>query len=172
MTRFACRLLALISACCLVGHVAVAPGQGSGNSDQAFVTKASESGMAEVELGKLGSSQAMNPNVKKFAERMVTDHQKANEELKSLARKKGLALADGLKKEHQETATRVGKLQGEQFDREFMAQMLKDHEMAVELFSSEAQSGQDSELKAWAAKTLPTLREHLQMARSLSNIRR
>jgi len=156
----------------MVGHGAFVKGQGSGSSDQAFVTKASESGMAEVELGKIGSAHAMNADVRKFAERMVSDHEKANDELKAIARQKNFTIAEGLKKEHKEAASRVGKLQGEQFDREFTAQMVKDHEAAVELFSNEAQSGQDSELKAWAAKTLPTLREHLRLAKSLSGNRR
>jgi putative membrane protein len=169
MTRFAAGFVALVAVSGVC--IPLVNGQGAGTPDQTFVTKASGAGMAEVEFGELGSAHAMNAEVKRFAERMVTDHQKANEELKGLARKKNYTLASGPMKEHQEAAARVGKLQGEQFDRDFMAQMVKDHEAAVELFSSEAQSGQDAELKAWAAKTLPTLREHLQLAKALATRR-
>jgi len=151
MNRFSFCFVALVAVACSVGRVALVDGQGTGTSDQAFVSNASEAGMAEVELGKLGAASAANANVKKFAERMVTDHQKANEELMALARRKGFTVAGGLAREHQEAAANVKKAQGEQFDRDFMNQMVKDHEAAVELFSSEAQSGQDADLKAWAA---------------------
>jgi len=172
MARFAGGLAVMMAVSCALTRSPFAEGQGTDRSDQAFVTKASESGIAEVELGKLGSAQAHDAEVKRFAERMVTDHRKANEELTALARKKGYTLAAGIGKDHREAALHVGKLQGEQFDRQFMAQMVKDHEAAVELFASEAQSGQDADLKEWAGKTLPTLREHLRMAKSLATNQR
>jgi putative membrane protein len=70
--------------------------------------------------------------------------------------------------QHQEPVETLSKMQGSQFDREFMRHMVKDHEKVVQLFSTVSQESQDAEIKAFAAKTLPTLQEHLQLARQLA----
>jgi len=137
-------------------------------TDEQFVVKASASGLAEVSLGKMAAEQATNPAVKKFGQHMVNDHTKANMELLALADRKKFAPAQQMEKKHHDAALMLAKLQGAEFDRAFMAQMVTDHEMAVDLFRAEAESGKDQDLKAWAAKTLPTLKEHLQMARDLA----
>jgi len=137
-------------------------------SDQSFVAKASLAGLAEVEFGKLGTERATNDQVKKFAQRMVTDHTRANMELKRLATNKGYTCADQLDQKHRMVAERLATFTGPAFDREFMSQMLKDHKEAVSLFSAEAKNGKDEDLRAWATKTLPILKQHLEMARELA----
>ena len=140
--------------------------------DQAFIKKAAVGGLAEVQLGKLAVEHAASPDVKQFGQRMVGDHDKANRELMAMAEQKGSAVPTALDRKHRQTADRLGKLHGAAFDRAYIQEMVKDHEQDVRLFRTEAQQGTDPELKRWAATTLPTLEEHLTMARNLATPRR
>jgi putative membrane protein len=130
--------------------------------------EAARGGMAEVELGQLASQKAQSDQVKQFAQRMVQDHGKANDELKSLAQQKNITLPTELDAKHKATHDRLSKLSGAQFDRAYMQDMLQDHRKDVNEFRKESQSGRDPEVKAWAAKTLPTLEEHLTLAQTAS----
>jgi putative membrane protein len=136
------------------------------SADHHFVTEAAVGGMAEVELGKLASEKGSSDQVKQFGQRMVTDHGKANDELKTLAQSKNITLPTDLDAKHKATRDRLAKMSGEAFDRAYMQEMLADHRKDVSEFRKESQSGKDPEIKAWAAKTLPTLEEHLTMAQS------
>jgi len=127
---------------------------------------AARGGMAEVELGRLAADKASNDQVKQFAQRMVDDHSKANDELKSIAQQKSITLPTDLDAKHKSTRDRLTKLSGASFDRAYMQNMLADHRKDVNDFRKESQSGNDSDVKAFAAKTLPTLEEHLKMAQS------
>jgi putative membrane protein len=131
-----------------------------------FVEDAAHGGMAEVELGKLATSKAKDAEVKKFGQMMVTDHTKANNELKTLAQTKKWTLPTDAGP-HKDTIEELGKLSGEEFDRAYVDQMVEDHEADVEAFEEQAQSSADAELKAFAAKTLPTLKEHLETIKAI-----
>jgi putative membrane protein len=98
---------------------------------------------------------------------MVQDHQAANGQLMALASGKGVSIPQELDKEHRAAAEKLQKASGANFDREFVQTAVKDHEKAVKLFQQEAQSSQDAELKQFAQSTLPTLKEHLQMAQQI-----
>lgn len=135
--------------------------------DAMFVKEASAAGAAEVALGKLGQSQGHSDQVKQFAAQMVKDHSAANEELSSLASEKGLTVATDPSAADAAAAKRIGSLQGAAFDAAFSKKMLADHKKAVALFQREATQGKDADLKAFAAKTLPTLKQHLSMAQAL-----
>jgi putative membrane protein len=132
--------------------------------DQHFVMEAAKGGMAEVELGKLAADRASSEDVKKFGQRMVDDHGKANDELKKLAENKNLTLPTAPDPKQKATVDRLSKLSGEAFDRAYMQEMLRDHRKDVSEFRTESKSGKDPDVKAWAAKTLPTLEEHLRLA--------
>jgi putative membrane protein len=138
--------------------------KGAATADHAFATAAAEGGLAEVELGKLAADHATNADVKKFAQRMVDDHGKANGELKSLAQAEGVSLPTELDAKHAREVQRLQKMSGAQFDREYMKMMVKDHHKDISAFQHEASRGTDPEVKAFADKTLPTLKEHLSMA--------
>lgn len=138
------------------------------SADRQFVMEAARGGMAEVELGQLASDKAQSDAVKQFAQRMVTDHGKANDELKALAQSKNITLPTELDAKHKSTKDRLSKLSGAQFDRAYMQEMVSDHQKDVSEFRKQSQSAKDAELKAWATKTLPTLQEHLQMAQAAS----
>jgi putative membrane protein len=121
--------------------------------------------MAEVELGKLAAEKGSADAVKKFGQRMVDDHSKANAELKTLAATKKITLPSDLGAEEKTLRDRLVKLSGPAFDRAYMTAMVSDHVKDVNEFKTEAHSGTDPDVKAWAAKTVPTLEDHLKMAR-------
>jgi putative membrane protein len=137
--------------------------------DRDFVAKAALDGETEVKLARLATQRAASEGVKQFAQRMIQDHGKANAELKALAREKGFALPQRMTAEQQAMVTQLTRLSGAAFDQAYIKQMVADHERAVALFEKEANEGSNPDLKAWAARTLPTLREHLQMVRSLAS---
>jgi putative membrane protein len=137
------------------------------SADHHFVMEAAEGGMAEVELGQLAVDKASNAKVKEFGQRMVTDHGKADSELKTLAASKKITLPTALNAKQKATKDRLSKLSGAAFDRAYIAEMVKDHQVDAAAFHKEATSGHDAEIKAWAAKTAPTVDEHLKMAREI-----
>ena len=135
-------------------------------ADLKFVEAAAQGGMAEVTLGQLGQAKAANPHVKAFAARMVADHSRANTELKTLAANKGVTLPAGPDAKDQKEADKLGKLAADKFDHEYMEYMVGDHKKDVKEFEKQAKTGKDADVRAFAAKTLPTLQEHLKMAES------
>src|SRR6185437_11610509 len=125
-----------------------------------FVMKAAGGGMAEVELGRLATEKASSPDVKQFGQRMIDDHGKANDELKGLATRKNITLPAAPDAKHKATQDRLSKLSGTAFDRAYMADMVADHNADVAEFMHASKMAKDPDVKAWAAKTLPTLQEH------------
>ncbi len=135
-------------------------------SDHRFIEHAAQGGMAEVALGRLAGERGQHPQVKSFGERMVQDHGKANDELKTIAAAKGVAWPQEPDRSHKRDADKMGKLQGAEFDREYMEHMVKDHEKDVKDFEKVAKNSKDAELKAFAEKTLPVLQQHLNLAKT------
>lgn len=141
---------------------------GMTTADNTFMKKAAEGGIAEVELGKLAAEKASNEQVKKFGQRMVDDHTKANNQLKDVAAQKHIDLPTEPSAKDKATKARLEKLSGEQFDRAYMSDMVKDHKKDVAEFARESQSSKDPAVKNFARETLPTLREHLKEAEKLA----
>jgi len=164
-------LVALTLAVAFLG-AAVTPGLADdkkADKGNDFVTVAASAGMAEVKLGQLAVERASSDDVKKFGQHMVDDHTKANKELMTIIEKQKITVSKDIDRKHQTAIDELSKLKGAEFDRAYMAQMVKDHEEAVKLFEGQAREGQDAELKAFAAKTLPTIKMHLEMARKLAD---
>ena len=136
-----------------------------GPDDTTFVNKAAQGGMAEVSLGQLASSKATNPDVKAFGDRMVTDHTRLNDELKQLAQSKGVTLPADVDQESKDTADKLSKASGKEFDKAYIDDMVKDHEKDVKEFEKQSKDAKDPDLKAWVTKSLPTLQDHLKMAK-------
>lgn len=136
--------------------------------DHEFVRNVALDGMTEVELGRLGSQKAKDPEVKRFAQRMVADHSKANTELKQLASNKGIALPSALGDAQNADKDRLSKLSGAEFDKQYMSMMSAAHDKAVSAFEDESKDGGDADVKAWASKILPTLKEHQAMAKDIN----
>jgi putative membrane protein len=139
-----------------------------GTADRRFLTAAAMSGMAEVELGQLAVQRGASDAVKQFGQRMVDDHTRANQELIGLASGAGVTLPTALDAKHRALVDRMSRLSGAAFDRAYKSQMVKDHTSAVALFQREAGRGAHADLKAFATRTLPTLQEHLGMAREMA----
>jgi len=146
------------------------------DQDRRFVHDAAIGGMAEMEEGKIAGQQAGNDQVRQLGQHMVADHTKANDELKQLAMSKSISVPTDLDSMHQSAIAELTKMNGGGFDQKYVSNQVKDHEDAIKLFQTESRQGQDGELKAFAAKTIPTLEHHLQMVkdadknvRSMSN---
>jgi putative membrane protein len=137
-------------------------------SDKKFVLGAAKGGMAEVELGKLATEKAASDDVKKFGQRMVDDHTKANDQLKQVAQQEGIQLPTGLSSKDEMTKERLSKLSGAAFDKAYMNDMVNDHVKDVADFQKESTSGKDPAVKSFASQTLPTLQSHLQEAKRIA----
>jgi putative membrane protein len=137
-------------------------------ADAKFIKEAAEGGMAEVALGQLAVEKASSADVKKFGQRMVDDHSKANDQLKQLAFQKNVSLPQDLNAKDKAAKARLEKLSGEQFDQAYMKDMVKDHTKDVSDFKRESMSAQDPDVKKFAAETLPTLEDHLKQATSIA----
>lgn len=139
-------------------------------SDRKFVQKAAESGMFEVEAAQIAATKAMDPQVKSFASMLVDHHSKANNELVKLANAKKVELAAAPPRAMRREVEKLGKKSGAEFDKEFVRQVgIKAHEKDIKLFEKASAELKDAELKAFATKTLPTLREHLAQAEKLQS---
>jgi putative membrane protein len=139
-------------------------------ADQKFVMTAARGGELEVAVGKVAAEKATSEDVKKFGQMMVDDHSKANEELKTLAESKKIDLTKAsaqAQKAGERISQKFSKLEGAEFDKAYMALMVKDHEQDTKEFEKQSKDGDDADIKAFAAKTLPTLQHHLEMAKEI-----
>jgi putative membrane protein len=131
--------------------------------DKMFVEKAAVGGMFEVESGKLAQDKAASQDVKDFGSKMVEDHGKANDELKGIATTEGLEVPSALDAKHQKMLDTLNGLSGAAFDKEYLKDMTAGHKATDALMEKEANSGQDTDLKAFAAKTDQTVKMHISM---------
>lgn len=137
-------------------------GTGAEDDDGDFAVKAANGGMLEMEVARLAREKAQSSQVKEFAAMMMADHQKANEELKALAGRKNITLPARLGDDEQKHVDELAKLSGAEFDKKYVDLMVEDHEDDVKLFKEAADDSDDADLKAFAAKQLPTLQKHLE----------
>jgi putative membrane protein len=135
-------------------------------TDQTFVTKAGHANMAEIEFGRLAETKASSAEVKAFGKRMIEDHQKALDNLKTVAQKENITLPTTLDPKDQALKDRLGKLSGQAFDRAYMTAMVKDHQEDVAQFRAESRNAKKADIKEYASSTLPTLEGHLKLAES------
>lgn len=134
-------------------------------ADRQFADKAAEAGMAEVAAGKLAQEKAASDSVKQFGERMVRDHTNANEQLHQVASSQALSIPDKLDATGRKELDALSKLSGDKFDTTYMKKQVSHHEKVIKAFEKEAKSGNDAAMKRFAADTLPTLKEHLKLAK-------
>jgi putative membrane protein len=148
-----------------------APGKPAPNqtnyTDRLFAQLVAAGGMAEVDLGKLAAGKTGQDKVKRFANRMVDDHSKGNDQLKSISEKSKIPLPDAPDPDHQKMRVDLEKLDGAPFDLAYLKAQVIDHQKTVQLLIWEIGQGQDADLQRFAKMTLPTVLEHLQMAKEL-----
>ncbi len=133
------------------------------SGDSHFAMEAASGGLTEVALGKMATEKGSNQAVKDFGQKMVDDHTKANDELKSLAASKNMMLPSEPNAKDKATIDKMSAMSGAAFDKAYVRDMVMDHKKDIALFTKEANSGTDSDVKAFASKTLPTLQEHQKM---------
>jgi putative membrane protein len=136
-------------------------------SDSTFAREAAEGGIAEVKFGQLAEEKGSSQEVKDFGKRMVTDHTKANDQLKADAAKEKFTLPTDMSKRDQMAYDRLSKLSGSAFDRAYARDMVRDHRADVAEFLNESKNGKQEWTKDFASQTLPTLREHLKQAEEI-----
>ena len=136
--------------------------------DRDFINKAAQGNLMEVQAGKLAAQRALDPAIKSFADKMVSDHSAANDTLKSLADSKQMPLADSVSPEEHDSLGKLEGLNGTEFDKAYSQMMVKDHTTDVSEFEKALKKAKDPDVKAYAEQTLPTLRHHLMMANRLS----
>lgn len=137
-------------------------------ADYKFVTKVARGGMLEVQAGQLAVEKARNPAVREFGEQMVAHHSKLNEELKQLATTKDAALPAGLE-EKQKKLEKLQSLSGAEFDQAYAKLMVSDRQEDLREFQDYAKDAHDADLKAFAAKTVPVLEQHLAQAKRVAS---
>lgn len=136
--------------------------------DKKFAKEAAIGGLTEVQLGKLAQQKASSDAVKQFAQKMIDDHSKADDQLKQLASSDNLSLPGTLDPKHQSAIDKLSKLSGPEFDKAYAKDMVKDHEKDVSEFQAESQGGTDANVKQFASQTLPVLQQHLELAKDLN----
>lgn len=161
-------VVALIAGTALLGSMVAARAQTAAMTDAAFVEHAGQDNAAEIELGGLARQRANDPAVREYADRIVMDHRTAGAELQGLAARKGWRVPTQPDPQHMAVRDRLMTLSGPEFDRRFTEEMVKDHDHAIPEFEMAATTANDPELRDWAQKTLPVLREHRYMAQELS----
>ena len=139
-----------------------------GDTDRTFMMEAASGGMMEVEAGRLAEQSASSARVKGFGTMMVQDHTNANNELKALASTKNVMLPDSMMAKHREHITMLKKKTGKDFDKAYMSMMVTDHNEDVNKFQVASNNAADADVKAFASKTLPVLRTHLDSAKAIN----
>jgi putative membrane protein len=156
--------------------VMAAEKKGSGSSpppkfssaDETFMMSAAQAGMVEVKLGELAAKKATQEDIKQFGAAMVSDHSKANKELQAIAATNGVTLPSKLDAPHKSKVDKMSQLSGEQFDKAYVAEMVKDHEKLAAEFEKASKTAQNPELKSFAATTLPVLKAHLKHIKAIA----
>jgi putative membrane protein len=138
------------------------------SSEKDFMTNAARGSMLEVQLGNLAAQKASSPDVKQFGERMVTDHGQLGQKLQQLASNLNLSMEQQLSPEQQSRVSRLQNLSGKAFDREYIKSMITDHTKDISEFQRAASQATNPDIKQFAADALPTLQDHLKMAREIA----
>jgi putative membrane protein len=138
--------------------------------DQKFAADAAKDSMAEIELGQLALNKSNDAEVREFANRMIQDHSKANQQLDSIAKSGNIVLPSEPGDQLDKAKSKLSGLSGKNFDRAYAEEMVKDHERAVKLFQQYQREGKNQELREFAQKTLPILQEHLAMAQKMQTM--
>ncbi|HEY1896415.1 MAG TPA: DUF4142 domain-containing protein [Terracidiphilus sp.] len=152
-----------------MGAPGAAPATAQNFGDQAFVTKAMEGGMAEVELGKLAADKSQSEDVKQFAQKMVNDHSQMGDKwFKPVAQQIGVSEPKGPSKKDKKLIEKLQGLSGQQFDTEYIQAMVKDHKEDLKEFQSESEAAQDPNVKQIATQGTKVISQHLQMIEQIA----
>ena len=139
-----------------------------GMQDKAFVRKALEGGMAEVQMGQIAAQKGSSDDVKQFGQKMVTDHTQLGDQMKQVAQQIGVTPPTGLSKKDKEEVAKLQTLSGTEFDNAYIMAMVKDHKKDAEDFKSEAQQTQNPTVKQAAQQGSQVIDQHLDMIEKIA----
>ncbi len=142
---------------------------GLSSGDRSFVMEAARDGLGEVQIAQLAQQKASSDQVKDLAQKLVNDHQKANDELKSIASQENITLPTEPSQKDKARIDRLSKLSGQRFDQAFLKEQVRDHQKDIRAFRQEADNGQDAQLKQFAQKNLDVMQQHLSMVQKDEN---
>jgi putative membrane protein len=137
--------------------------------DITFVKRATLAGMMEVRACEAALKRNLTAEEQAFAKQLINDHQKANDELASIAKRKGLTPPSGLTADEEEKLSKMAGIKDKDFNEEFLEHQISCHKKSIDLFEDQAEDGKDADLKAFAAKHVPTLKAHLETAKRLED---
>ena len=129
---------------------------------------AAQGGMTEVKLGEVAAQKATRANIRQFGTMIASDHSKANKELQAIAANNGVTLPSKLDATHKETVNKNSKLSGQDFDKAYVSEMVKDHEKVAAEFEKASKTAQNAELKSFAANTLLVIKHHLKEIKAIA----
>lgn len=136
--------------------------------DREFLIKVASCSNAEIQVSKLARSRSESTQVKDYATTMVKDHQAAYDQLGGLLKNRKIGVLAGLEKETRDELSRLGKLQGTDFDRAYLQCAITEHKKAIAMFEAQVQNGKEDDIRGYAKENLPTLRKHLAQAEELA----
>jgi putative membrane protein len=139
-------------------------------TDTNFILAAAQGGMTEVKLGELASTSGVRDDVRSFGQMMVKDHTAINDDLKTLAAQKGVALPQGLDAEHQDMVDKMAALTGSEFDDAYINGMIQAHQMDDKAFHAESAATQDVDIKYFLGISIPVVETHLQHITALKSL--
>jgi len=154
----------------VLGLLAAAPVVRAGDkamSTEAFVAKVIDCNVTEKDLAEKAVKSAQSADVRKYAQRLIDDHTKLNTRALAMARELKIGVVTATSAEHKEALLKLTTATGNDFDRAFMRHMVKSHENAIKMFETQSKNSNRQEVRTFATESLPTLREHLDMARKL-----
>ena len=166
--RLTSSILALCGMLMVATHSSAAPQVTLDAADIKFVKVESAAGTADLKFAGLGVQKAERPDVKNFAEMLVEEHIRTNRQLQNLAVEKGVDVSAVVDPKHAEAFQKLEKAAKADFDREFLAGLISSHKTCVSNFEAAARDSKDTDVKAWAARMLLTIKEHLAKARELA----
>ncbi len=137
-------------------------------ADASFIQTAAQGGMAEIQMGQLADQNSSSPRVKAFADQMIKDHTAGDAQLKQIATAKGAVMPAGPNDDQQKMMATLQGEKGRKFDHDYVAGQIAGHQAMLEAYQTEAASGTDTDLKSFAAQTVPIVQQHLTMAQKLA----
>lgn len=141
--------------------------QSTWSGDETFVRETAQSGQMEVEMARLGIDRAQDEQVRQFAQTLVNDHTKVNQELKDIATGQRITVPTDAPRTARSHVDELSRLTGQEFDRKFISLMVEGHQKSIQRFEQESRSGRNGAVREFATRTLPTLRDHLSRAQEL-----
>jgi putative membrane protein len=156
-------IVPLIASC-----AALSERKAAGNPDAMFLLSTARGSNAEIALSQLAAERSQDPDVKQFARQVTEDHHRINMELEQLASRRELSIPTAPDELHEKTAAHLSQLSGQDFDKEYVTEMVADHAKMLTKFQNKAKLAQDSQIRQWAASQVPAFRDHYEAAHALN----